>query len=197
MKLFHSPASPFVRKVRVAAKLRGLDGRIELMPSNPHLSPPELLAANPLSKIPALLCDDGTALIDSLVICEYLDTLGDAPRLIPTAGPARVAALNIHAIANGIMDAAVARRGSAQLPQDEGRQKFDARTKAAVDRALTMLEAMPPAPMDITGATIGCALGYLDFRFAHEPWRAAHPKLAAWFETANALPAFAETMPVG
>ncbi len=197
MKLFHSPASPFVRKVRVAAKLRGLDARIELMPSNPHLSPPELLAANPLSKIPALLCDDGTALIDSLVICEYLDTLGDAPRLIPAAGAARVAALNIHAIANGIMDAAVARRGSSQLPQDEGRQKFDARTKAAVDRALAVLEAMPPAPMDITGATIGCALGYLDFRFAHEPWRATYPKLAAWFETASKLPAFAETMPVG
>ena len=197
MKLFHSPASPFVRKVRVAAKLRGLDARIELMPSNPHLSPPELLAANPLSKIPALLCDDGAALIDSLVICEYLDTLGDAPRLIPAAGAARVAALNIHAIANGIMDAAVARRGSSQLPQDEGRQKFDARTKAAIDRALAVLEAMPAAPMDITGATIGCALGYLDFRFAHEPWRATYPKLAAWFETASKLPAFAETMPVG
>lgn len=197
MKLFHSPASPFVRKVRVAASLRGLDSRIELMPSNPHLSPPELLAANPLSKIPALLCDDGTALIDSLVICEYLDTLGDAPRLIPAAGAARVAALNIHAIADGIMDAAVARRGSSQLPQDEGRRTFDARTKAVIDRALAMLEAMPPAPMDITGATIGCALGYLDFRFAHEPWRAAHPKLAAWFVTTNGLPAFAETMPVG
>ncbi len=197
MKLFHSPASPFVRKVRVAAKLRGLDARIELVPANPHLSPPELLAANPLSKIPALVRDDGTALIDSLVICEYLDTLGDAPRLIPAAGAARVTALQIHAIADGILDAAVARRGNSQLPQDEARQKFDDRTKAVIARSLGLLEAMPPAPMDITGATIGCALGYLDFRFAHEPWRATYPKLAAWFEGVNKLPAFTETMPVG
>jgi glutathione S-transferase len=198
MKLFYSPASPFVRKVLVAAKLRGLDGGIELLRSNPHESPAELLAANPLSKIPALITDAGTTLIDSLVICEHLDTLGTAAPLIPPAGPARVAALQTHAVADGLLDAAVARRGNSVLPQDDARRALDARLKGVIERSLAVLEATPPgATMDIAAATIGCALGYLDFRFAAEPWRAAHPKLSAWFEGVAKTKPFAETVPVG
>lgn len=196
MKLHHSPSSPFVRKVMAAAILRGLDGKIEKIPTNPHESPAHLLVDNPLSKIPALVTDDGVALIDSLVICEYLDTLGDAPRLIPAAGPERIKVLQLHAIADGLMDAAVARRGMAQLPQDDGRRAYDARQKGVMERSLAVLEQAGPQGLDNIGlVSIGCALGYLDFRYAHEPWRPTHPKLAAWFDAVKADRAFAETMP--
>lgn len=197
MKLFHSPASPFVRKVMACAILRGLEGRVEPVAANPHVSPEALLAVNPLSKIPALITDEGQAIYDSPVICEYLDGLGDAAPLFPAPGPKRIAALVMQALADGIMDAAVARRGNeGTQPQDEGRQAFSARQKAAVERALAVLEQAPPQGLaDIGAVSVACALGYLDFRFAHEPWRAAHPKLAAWFESVAASPAIARTTP--
>ena len=83
MKLFYSPTSPFVRKVVACAITRGLDGRIERIPTDAHASPAALLAANPLSKVPALLTEDGVALFDSPLICEYLDSIGDEPPLFP------------------------------------------------------------------------------------------------------------------
>lgn len=200
MKLHFSPASPYVRKVMACAIARGIDHRIEKVSTNPHVSPAELLADNPLSKVPALVSDEGLALFDSPVICEFLDGIGDAPPLFPAERGARIAALRLQAIADGILDAAVGRRGMAQLPQDDGRRAFDARQQAAVDRALALLEAEAATlagPFTIGTLAVGCALGYLDFRFAAEPWRDAHPKLAAWFAgAANAGP-FANTMPVG
>jgi glutathione S-transferase len=199
MKLHHSPASPYVRKVMACAIARGLDGRIETVATNPHVSPADLLADNPLSKVPALVADDGTAIYDSPVICEYLDTLGDAAPLFPAIGTAdRLHAQVMHATADGILDAAVARRLNMPHPQDDGRRAFDARQKAAVDRALDVLEAAPPEGLDDIGAiAVGCALGYLDFRFAAEPWREAHPKLAAWFAEASKLAPLSRTVPVG
>lgn len=197
MKLHHSPASPYVRKVMACAIARGLVGRLELVSTNPHVSPPELLADNPLSKVPALVADDGTAIYDSPVICEYLDTLGDAaPLFPPTGSAARLAAQIMHAAADGILDAAVARRLNMPHPQDDGRKAYDARQKAAVDRALDVLEKAPPKGLaDIGAIALGCALGYLDFRFPHEPWRETHPTLATWFAEVSALPPLAQTVP--
>lgn len=199
MKLHHSPASPFARKVMAASIARGIDDRIETVATNPHLSAPELLRDNPLSKIPALIADDGTAIIDSPVICEYLDTIGGAPALFPPLGSAaRLKAQIRHALADGILDAAVARRGLVNQPMDDGRTAFDARQKAAVTRTLAVLESDPPAGLgDIGSIAIACALGYLDFRFAAEPWRDAHPRLSAWFAAVSALPPLARTMPPG
>ena len=199
MKLHHSPASPYVRKVMACAIARGLDGRIEKVATNPHVSPAELLADNPLSKVPALVADDGTAIYDSPVICEYLDTLGDAaPLFPPTGSAARLSAQIMHAAADGILDAAVARRLQMGHPQDDGRKAFDARQKAAIDRALDVLEKAPPQGLsDIGAIAVACALGYLDFRFGHEPWRDTHPKLAAWFAEVSKLPPLAQTVPVG
>lgn len=199
MKLHHSHASPYVRKVMACAIARGIDGRIETVATNPHVSPPELLADNPLSKLPALVADDGTAIYDSPVICEYLDTQGDAPALFPPVGSAaRLTAQIRHATADGILDAAVGRRGMAQLPQDDGRRAYDSRQKAAVERALAVLEANPPQGLaDIGAIAVACALGYLDFRFPQEPWREGHPRLAAWFAEVSALPPIARTMPKG
>lgn len=195
MKLHWSPTSPYVRKVMACAIARGLDSRIERLPTDPHSSPPELLKDNPLSKVPCLVLDDGTAVFDSPVICEALDAMGDAPPLLPPQGsPARLKALLRQAMADGIMDAAVGRRMQASLPQDEGRQRFDARQKAAVERALAALEADPPEGLsDIGAIAVACALGYLDLRFGHEPWRERHPRLAAWFAEVAALPPLAQT----
>jgi glutathione S-transferase len=197
MKLYYSPASPFVRKVMACAILRGLDGRIERIPTDPHSLPEALLRVNPLSKVPCLVLEDGTAVFDSPVICEVLDGMGEAPHLFPAPGtPARLKALVRQALADGIMDAAVARRGQQALPQDEGRQRFDARQKGAIDRALSVAEAdLPEALADIGSIALACALGYLDFRFAHEPWRESHPRLAHWFATVSVLPLLARTVP--
>jgi glutathione S-transferase len=196
MKLFYSPASPFVRKVMACAIARGIDRQIEQIPTNPHESPPALLAANPLSRIPCLVTDDGLALFDSPVICEYLDSLeGDIP-LFPRSGGARWLALKHQAMADGIMDAAVARRQEGMRPAEAARQAAMARHKAAVDRTLAALEAEPPhQAMEIGTIAVGCALGYLDFRFAHEPWRPACPRLSAWFAAFGAHPALERTMP--
>lgn len=200
MKLHFSPASPYVRKVMACAILRRIDHLIETVPTNPHASPPDLLADNPLSKVPCLVTEAGVALFDSPVICEYLDSLGEAPPLVPAGFEARIAALRQQAMADGILDAAVGRRMQQSQPQDEGRQAWDARQKAAVERTLGVLEREADrlaGGFTIGSVAVGCALGYLDFRFGAEPWREAHPRLAAWFEGVSGEPAMARTVPVG
>ncbi len=193
MKLHHSPASPYVRKVMACAIARGIEDRIELVATNPHVSPEDLLATNPLSKIPCLVTDDGTPVFDSPVICEYLDTIGEANSLFPTSGTHNwLRVSTMHALADGIMDAAVARRMLGGQPVEA----YLARQKAAIERGLAVLEAAPPHGLsDIGAIAAGCALGYLDFRFAHEPWREAHPRLAAWFAEVSKLPPLARTAP--
>jgi glutathione S-transferase len=196
MKLFYSPASPFVRKVMACAVFREIDGQIELIPTVAGNSPPDLIAANPLSKVPCLITEDGVALFDSPVICEYLDTLDGAMPLFPRGGGPRWLALKHQAMGDGIMDAAVLRRGESLRPQEAARDAVMARQKAAVDRTVAMLEAEPPhLAVDIGAIAIGCALGYLDFRFAHEPWRPTAPKLAAWFAEFGRNPCMARTVP--
>jgi glutathione S-transferase len=196
MKLHYSPTSPYVRKVMACAIMRGIDGQIERLPTNPNLSPPELLAHNPLSKVPCLITEDGLALFDSPVICEYLDSVGDALPMFPAAGAARWRALKQQAMADGILDASVPRRAELQKPQDEGRIAWVARQKAAVDRTLDALEADPPHRIvDIGSIAVACALGYLDFRFSAQPWREGRPKLAAWLEAFAQNPCIAQTAP--
>jgi glutathione S-transferase len=196
VKLFHSPTSPFVRKVMACAIVRGIDGRIEAIPCNPHESPAALLAVNPLSKVPCLVADDGLALFDSPVICEFLDSIGSAAPLFPAAGPARWRALKQQAAGDGILDAAVGRRGEQGKPQEAARTAWMERQKAVVGRMLDQIEADPPrAALDIGTITLACALGYLDFRFAAEPWRPTHPRLADWFMGMAAHPAMARTKP--
>ena len=198
MKLFHSGGSPYVRKVMACAITREIDGQIELLPTNPHVSPPELLAMNPLSKVPCLVTEDGLALFDSPVICEYLDTIGQALPMFPASGGARWRALKQQAIGDGIMDAAVGRRMEGGKPRETARDVFMARMKSAADRALAELEREPPhRAVDIGSISVACGLGYLDFRFAAEPWRDACPRLAAWFAAFGENGGIARTTPVG
>lgn len=196
MKLFYSPTSPFVRKVMACAIARGIDGRIETIRCNPHESPPDLLQANPLSKVPCLVTDDGIALFDSPVICEYLDSIGGAPPMFPASGQARLRALKLQALGDGILDAAVLRRNEGGRPKEAARDAAMARQAAAVSRALDQLEADPPgAGLDIGTITIACALGYLDFRYAAEPWRTGRERLARWQQAIADQPPISRTAP--
>jgi glutathione S-transferase len=198
MKLAYSPNSPYVRKCVASAIARGIDGKMELwtIPT----TDPALAAVNPLSKVPTLILDDGTRLYDSPVICEYLDSIGDAPKLFPPSGPARWKALQQEALGDGILDATQPRRREVALPQDEGRKEYIATQQGKVTRALDVLEKDADSLGLLTTIgeiTIGCALGYLDFRYPHEPWRPGHPKLEAWYAKVSALPPLAKTVPPG
>lgn len=196
MKLHHSASSPYVRKVMACAIARGLDGRIECLDTNPHASPPALLADNPLSKVPCLVTDDGLALFDSPVVCEYLDSLGDASPLFPPPGAARWRALRLQALSDGIMDACVSRRMDGMRPHEAAREAAMARQKEAVARALDALERDPPGEAwDIGTITTACALGYIDFRFESDAWREGRPRLAAWYAAVSERPEMARTAP--
>jgi glutathione S-transferase len=181
----------------VCAITRGLDGQITKVATNPHLSPPDLLMANPLSKVPCLVTEDGLALFDSPVICEYLDSVGEEPALFPRSGTGdRWIALKLQALGDGLMDAAVLRRGMSAFPQDASLDSVMARQQAAVVHGLALLEQdTPHQVLDIGTISIACALGYLDFRYAHEPWRERCPKLAKWFDQMAHHAALAQTVP--
>lgn len=201
MTLRMSPTSPYARKVRAVILEKGLGDQVEAVPTDPHASSTDLLAQNPLSKIPVLDLADGTALFDSPVICEYLDTLTETPRLVPTAGTARWRALRLQAVGDGIMDAGVLRLMEKRWHPGDGQvsQGWLDRQQAAIARAADHLEA-EAATLEIEAPTLGeltvaCALGYVDFRFADDAWRKGRPRLAAWFERFAARPSIAETAP--
>ncbi len=187
MKIFHSPASPFVRKCLVAAEELGLRNRIELVAASasPVNRDSNVVAQNPLGKIPTLVTDQGVALYDSRVICEYLNGLGDG-RLIPRSGEARLNVLTEQALADGIMDAAVLLRYETALRPEALRwSEWTAGQQAKVTSGLEALEARAADfgdRVDVGTIAFACALGYLDFRFASLRWRDTRPNAAAWFE---------------
>jgi len=195
MKLYYSPTSPYVRKVAACAIACGLQDQIQRIETNPHASPPALVGENPLSKVPCLVTEDGLALFDSPVICEYLDAVGEGS-LFPPAGPLRWRALKLQAIGDGIMDAAVMRRMEMGRPAEEARTANMARQAAAMARSLDQLQAAPLANhLDIGTITVACALGYLDLRFADDRWREGRPALAAWYAEMEHRPEIAGTAP--
>ncbi|MGF1468965.1 MAG: glutathione S-transferase [Sandaracinaceae bacterium] len=208
MKLFYSTTSPYSRKVRVQALECGLLDRIEpidiaapgagvsLSPVSPR---PDVSAANPLGKIPTLVLDDGTALFDSRVIAEYLDSLHDGPPLLPPAGPERFHVLRQVALGDGICDAAVLSRYETFLRPEALR--WDAWTEGQqlkIQRALALLESeVGGLPSEATLGTIalGVALGYLDLRLGEGFWRTRHPACADWYERFKTRPAMLDTQP--
>lgn len=201
MKLFYSSASPFARKVLVCARERGLAGRIEVVPASVAPNKPnlELARHNPLMKVPALQRDDGSALYDSAVICEYLDSLGDAPPLFPPSGETRWRVLRLHALGDGILDAALlARYETLSRPEALRWPEWLDGQYAKIDHALNYLEGNPAefaGGVDIGTITVGCALGYLDFRFPQMVWRSRHPHLAKLADKLAKRPSFAQTLP--
>lgn len=202
MKLFHSPASPYVRKCMVVAHEVGLAARIDLLPSAVHPVNRDrtVVASNPLGKVPTLLTDEGVALYDSRVICEYLDHLGGGA-LFPAAGPGRWRALGEQALGDGILDAALlVRYENNARPEPLRWADWSAGQMDKIACGLAVLEAGAEGygdRVDIGTITLACVLGYLDFRFATLAWRDRHPKAAAWFARFEARPAMQATLPRG
>lgn len=200
LKLFSSPASPYGRKVKLAAAMKGLTDRIEMLTADTNKGDPDLVRYNPLGKIPCLVVD-GEAIFDSHVICEYFDAIGSGPALFPKDGAARWRTLTLGALADGVLDAALLLVYEKRFrPEDKQVAAWIDRQWAKVNGALAHLEAAPPAvgaAPDYGHLTLAAALGYLDFRHGGM-WRAGHPKLVAWLDGfAAAVPAFAESTPKG
>jgi len=202
MKLLSHPFSPYGRKVNLAMAMKGLKDRIEVetVDTNP-IDAPEIGRVNPLAKIPALVVEEDTAIFDSHVICEYLDSLAPLPVLFPKAGVERIKTLTLGALADGILDAALLLVYEKRYrPEERWHAPWQERQQGKLDRAVDYLERKPPtwreAP-DYGHLTLACALGYLDFR--HEgKWRAGHPGLVVWLDAfARVVPAFEETRPKG
>lgn len=202
MKLLHSPPSPFARKVIVAAHELGLIDRIALekVAVTPVSANAEVAAANPLGKIPTLLLDDGTALFDSRVIVDYLDSLTDRA-LAPRSGPARWTTLTELAQADGLLDAALLARYETFLrPEPLRWAEWSEGQLGKVRRALAAFETSTRRAGDdlgIADIAVACGLGYLDFRFPDEDWRAGHPRLAAFYAEISRRPSWLATDPNG
>lgn len=199
MKLLTNPASPFGRKVKVAALETGLFERLELhdLQTSAVAPDPALLAANPLGKIPCLVLDDGAALYDSRVIAEYLDTLHDGPSLFPAEGRWRV--LRLQALGDGIADAAVLARYETLLRPEPLRwaawvEGQLAKSRLALDGLEGEVNLLGERP-HIGGIAVACALGYLDLRHPALGWRDGRPGLAGWFERFAARPSMRRTQP--
>jgi glutathione S-transferase len=201
MKLFFNTASPFVRKVRVFARETGLDGKIEEIVTmvSPVQQNARLTDANPLAKIPALVLDDATTLFDSPVICEYLDSLHSGRKLFPATGPGRWTALRLQATGDGILDAGIlCRYELAVRPKEFQWAGWIAGQKMKWHGGLDWLEreagTLDGEPT-IGNITVGCALGWLDFRYGDDNWRNDRPKLARWYGKFSARPSMQATVP--
>jgi glutathione S-transferase len=198
MKLRFSPLSPFVRKVRVVAIETGQHDKIELVPTVTADPAAKLWEHNPLIKIPALVLDNGDSLYDSVVICEYLDSLHDGPKMFPAAGQVRWTTLRRHALANGVMEAALLRRYESLRPQNLQSADWDATQKSKVDHGLAALEQEAASfgdVIDIGTLSTAIMLDYLNFRFAREDWASHFPQLAAWHKVISLRPSLATTVP--
>lgn len=201
MKLFHSPASPYVRKVMVSAMHLGLADGIDCVRASPSPVKPDpaLSAQNPLGKLPAAVLADGTLLVGSRTICEYLASQGSDPAYLPAPGAARWAVLELHDLADGALDASLlARYETFARPEALRWADWVSGQMAKIDAALARLDAMTDrleGPLTLGNVTVGCALGYLDFRFAHHDWRSANPRLAAWWAAFDQTPIMARTRP--
>lgn len=199
MKIYFSPASPFVRKCMVIAHELGLADLIEKLPSaaGPVARDQNIIPDNPLGQVPTLITDDGQRLFDSRVICEYLNDLGKGA-LFPT-GATRWVALAEQSLGDGMLGAALLARYETVLRPEplrwdgwyEGQMGKVRDGLALLEKTAARLEGR----LDIGTITVGCALGYLDFRYPHFDWRAGHPAVAAWFKAFNQRPSMQATLP--
>ncbi|HKH00687.1 MAG TPA: glutathione S-transferase family protein [Bradyrhizobium sp.] len=201
MKLSFSPASPFARKVRIAAIELGLIDQIEFVPATVMPGQPneEYSRITPLKKLPVLLLDDGNVILDSYVIVEYLDELAGGGKLIPQSGSARWTVKSDHSMLQGMLDSMLlCRYENAVRPEPQRWQGWadDHWNRAWSGMARFEQQAdMLARPLDISQIALTCVLGYADFRFADCGWRKAYPKLDAFHETMLSRPSVKVSLP--
>ena len=201
MKLIGSATSPYVRKVRIVMAEKKLDYQFvleDVWAQNSTMS-----ASNPLGKVPCLVMEAGEAIFDSRVIVEYLDTLSPVGKLIPVQGRERAEVKTWEALADGVMDAALLARLEATWAGRAEGQRSDAWIARQMDKIDKALQAMNKGlgekaycsgvHFSLSDVAVGCALDYLDFRFAEIDWRKTHPKLAKLQEKLTQRPSFMET----
>ena len=202
MKLWYSPASPFVRKCLILAHERGLADKIELVDAAANVVNPDqrIVASNPTGKIPTMVLDDGSVLFDSRVICAYLDSIHDGKKLTPRSGPKRFEVMTLEALGDGIMDAAVNNRYETAMRPAEFRWKpWSDGQMGKVNASLDQLEAKWLKTLGRTpnmgSIAVAAALGYLEFRYPDLKWRKNRKGLARWFKRFSERPSFIASKP--
>jgi glutathione S-transferase len=200
MKLIASLTSPYVRKVRIVLAEKKID--CDLVLDSPWVEGNQVTASNPLGKIPVLVLDDESTLYDSRVIAEYLDTVAPNNRLLPASGRERISVKRWEALADGVLDAAVAAFLEAKRPDGERSPSWIERQRGKVNQALkVMSDDLGDQPwchgsgLSLADIAVGCALGYVSFRLGDIRWREQYPNLAQLYEKLMQRPAFAETVP--
>ncbi|MCI3203806.1 MULTISPECIES: glutathione S-transferase N-terminal domain-containing protein [Pandoraea] len=201
MKLIGALASPYVRKVRIVLAEKKLDYKLEL--ENVWADDTRIQESNPIGKVPCLVMEDGEAVFDSRVICEYLDTLSPVGKLIPPSGRERAEVRCWEALADGVTDAAVQIRVECMYHDEASRsQKFIDRqlgkireSLRAMARGLDERQWCAGNRLTLADVAVVCSLGYLDFRYPEIDWRDTHPNLARHFERMSARPSVADTVP--
>ena len=202
MKLIGSLTSPYVRKVRIVMAEKKLDYQHEL---EDVWANDKIMASNPLGKVPCLVLAGGEALFDSRVIVEYLDTRSPVSRLIPEGSRERIEVRTWEALADGIVDAAILARLEQTWPGRTAEQRSTAwvdrqlhKVNAAVDSVSTGLADKPWCSgihLSLADIAVGCALGYLGFRFPQIAWREKHANLAKLADKLNGRQSFIDTLP--
>ncbi len=200
MKLYGSVTSPYVRKVRVMLKEKRI--ACDFVVEGPADPAGHVAGLNPLGKVPVLLRDDNEALFDSPLIIDYLDSLSGEP-LIPRSGEARWQVLRWHALAQGMLDAVVARLMEIRRLPEKQSPEIVTHQEAKIIAALKYADDARKGPAYLVGdrfsvadLALGVALEYIDFRFPHD-WRDRHPRLAHWLAGISTRGSFAETLPPG
>lgn len=201
MKLIGSLASPFVRKVRVVLAEKKLDYDYEL--ENVWAADTKINESNPLGKVPCLMMDDGSPMYDSRVIAEYLDTLTPVCKLLPPSGRDRANVKVWEALADGVLDAAVLVRLEKTLrPPEQQSQDWIDRQMAKVNAGLGVMSQDLGESAYCTGThytladvAVGCALGWLAFRFPEIDWRGDYPNLARLYDKLSERQSFRDTVP--
>jgi glutathione S-transferase len=197
MKLLYSTSSPFARKARIVTREKGLLPVVVEIECNPFANPIELQQANRLSKVPTLLTE-GLALYDSPVICEYLDSLAEHPRLVPVKGLDRWLVLRAQSLADGLLDIAVALTLEERRPEKEQSASVMKRWREQIQGALDAMHsqsAKVSRSITLGHIAFGAALGYLDFRHPEMRWREGRSALAEWFEAFAKRDSMTQTIP--
>lgn len=195
MKLYITAPSPFARKCRIVAREKGL--QVEEIVADPYANAPELLASNPIVQVPALIAEDGQPITDSPVISEYLDELGQGPRLLPSSGPERLRVKRIETLANAALEMGVKLVLEKRRPESERSPSWMARWTENMGRALDGLEAadLDAGAFDMGVLSAGVAVSWIDFRHPDYDWRTGRPRLVALRDALETRPSFAATRP--